>query len=207
MSAAPVTRRSISLFGRAAQHEREPHIGGDRHVRVERVVLEHHGDVALLRRHLVHDALADADLARSDVFEPRDHPQQGRLAASRRADQDDELAVVDQDVDAMDDLDGSERLSDVADRDGSHAVPPGLSLGPVRMHLRVRPWASLPSAALRRGTGQHSLVVQLNGIMRAISIPRWSHIFPRGRGRPNGQAAGMGPTSAPACGAEVVGFR
>src|SRR3954469_20086886 len=47
----------------------------------------------------------------------------------------------------MDDLDGSESLSDVADRDGSHAVPPGLSLDPLRMHLRVRPWASLPSAA------------------------------------------------------------
>ena len=64
-----------------------------------------------------------------------------------------------------------------------------------------------PVRPLRRDPGQHSRVVQLNGITRAISIPRWSHIFPRGRGRPNGQAAGMGPTSAPACGAEVVGFR
>src|SRR3954470_11377588 len=106
----------------------------------------------------------------------------------------------------MDDLDGSERLSDVTDRDGSHAVPPGLSLGPLRMHLRA-PVGFSPVRRLRRGPGQHSLVVQLNGITRAISIPRWSHIFPRGRGRPNGQAAGMGPTSAPACGAEVVGFR
>jgi len=48
---------------RAAQHEREAHVGGDRHVRVERLVLEHHGDVALFRRHAVDDALADADFS------------------------------------------------------------------------------------------------------------------------------------------------
>ena len=48
---------------RAAQLQREAHVGGHRHVRIERVVLEHHGDVALFGRDVVDDAVADADLA------------------------------------------------------------------------------------------------------------------------------------------------
>ena len=95
MSAARLTRVSISALRRAAQLEREAHVGGDRHVRIERVVLEHHGDVALFRRHVVDDAVADADLAAGDVLQPRDHAQQGGLAAAGGADQHDELAVVD----------------------------------------------------------------------------------------------------------------
>ena len=121
------TLRDLTLR-RAAQHEREAHIGGDRHVRVEGVVLEHHGDVALFRRHAIDHALADADFAGGDVLEPRDHAQKRRLAASRRSHQHDELAVVDQDVDAVDDLDRSKGLSDVADRDRSHGLLP--SRGP-----------------------------------------------------------------------------
>ena len=53
---------------------------------------------------VVHDPLADADLAGGDVLEPRDHAQQRRFSAARRPDQDDELAVADADVDAVDDL-------------------------------------------------------------------------------------------------------
>ena len=112
------------LLRRAAQLQREGHVVGDRHVRVERVVLEHHGDVALFRRHVVDDALADADLSRGDVLEPGDHPQQGRLAAARRPDQDDELAVADVDVDAVNDLKRAEGLADLTDGHRRHALPP-----------------------------------------------------------------------------------
>ena len=35
----------------------------DAHVLVERVVLEHHGDVAVARRQVVDDPVADADVA------------------------------------------------------------------------------------------------------------------------------------------------
>ena len=75
-----------------------------RHVRVERVVLEHHRDVAVLGRHVVDDAPADLDLAAGDRLEPGDHAQQRRLAAARRTDQHAELAVGDLDVDAADDV-------------------------------------------------------------------------------------------------------
>ena len=45
------------LLGHPGQPQREAHIVADRHVRVERVGLEHHGEAALGRRHVV-DALA-----------------------------------------------------------------------------------------------------------------------------------------------------
>ena len=64
-------------------------------VRVQRVVLEHHRNVALFRRQLVDDAVADEDLTVRDVFEPGDHAQRGRLAATRRADEHEKLAVRD----------------------------------------------------------------------------------------------------------------
>ncbi len=50
-----------------------------------------------------------------DVLEPGDQAQQGRLAAARRADEDDELARLDVEVDALDDVDGAERLLDVGE--------------------------------------------------------------------------------------------
>ena len=56
-----------------------------RHVRVERVVLEHHRDVALGRLEVVDHAAADRDLAAGDLLQPRDHAQQRDLAAARRA--------------------------------------------------------------------------------------------------------------------------
>ena len=41
--------------------EPEGHVVEHGHVRVQRVVLEHHRDVALFRRHVVDDAVTDAD--------------------------------------------------------------------------------------------------------------------------------------------------
>ena len=53
-------------------------------MRIERIVLEHHGDVAVFGLHVVDDAVADRNRPGGDVFEPRDHAQQGRLAAAGR---------------------------------------------------------------------------------------------------------------------------
>jgi hypothetical protein len=41
------------------------------------------------------NALADPDLAGADVVQPGDHPERRRLAAARRPDQDQKLAVLD----------------------------------------------------------------------------------------------------------------
>jgi hypothetical protein len=72
-------------------------------VREDRVGLEDHGDAALLGLEVVHHPPVDLERAGGDVLEPRDHPQERRLPAARRADEDDELAVGDVDVDALDD--------------------------------------------------------------------------------------------------------
>ena len=52
----------------------------------------------------------DGKFAAGRLFEPGDHPQQRRLAAAGRADEDDELAVGDLQIDAVEDVDRAERL-------------------------------------------------------------------------------------------------
>jgi hypothetical protein len=84
-----------ALLLEPAQAEGEAHVVAHAHVRVERVVLEHHRDVAVLRRQLVHDVAVDPELAVGDVLESGDHPQGRRLAAAGRPDKDHELAVLD----------------------------------------------------------------------------------------------------------------
>ena len=106
--------------------QREAHVVGDRHVRIERVVLEHHRDVALFRRHVVDDALADQDVALRNLLEPGDHPEQRRFSAARRPDEDDELAVGDIDVDAVYDFHRAKGFADLAKCDWCH----GLTLSP-----------------------------------------------------------------------------
>src|SRR5215471_7187585 len=130
MRQAEDCRRAIDALvdlalGRAAKLHGKRHVGGNGHVRVERVVLEHHGHVALFRRQVVDHAIADADFAGGYVLKSGDHPQQGRFAAARWADKNDELTVLDRDVDAMNDGGYAEGLSYVADCDRSHSFLPG----------------------------------------------------------------------------------
>ena len=63
-------------------------------------------------------------VAAGDVLEARDQAQQRRLAAARRADEDDELARLDVEVDALDDVDVAERLVDVGELDFGHLDDP-----------------------------------------------------------------------------------
>ena len=65
----------------------------DRHVRIERIVLEHHRDVALTGGQAVDHRAADPDLARGRLVEPGQQAQGGALPAPRRADEDEELPV------------------------------------------------------------------------------------------------------------------
>ena len=90
------------VLGDAGDLQREAHVVGDGHVRVQRVVLEHHRDVAVLRRHVGDVAVADEDVARVDVLEAREHAQRRGLAAARGADEDEELAVLDLEVEGVD---------------------------------------------------------------------------------------------------------
>ena len=91
------------------------HIVVDAHMRVERVVLKHHRDVAIHRRQIVDDLVVDQDAARGDRLEPGDHPQCRRLAAARRTDKDHEFLVVDTEVDVLDGVDLVELLVQALD--------------------------------------------------------------------------------------------
>ena len=67
-------------------------------------------------------------VAGGDVLQPGDHAQQGRLAAAGGADQHDELAVLDRDRHAVQDLKAAKRFAHVADLHRRHLVP-SLRLG------------------------------------------------------------------------------
>jgi hypothetical protein len=92
------------LVGDLREPEREAHVLAHGHVRVERVVLEDHRDVAVLRLELVDHLVADPQLALRDLLEARDHAQGRRLPAARRADEDHELAIADLEVHVPDGL-------------------------------------------------------------------------------------------------------
>ena len=100
----------------AGHPQAEAEILFDRHVRIERVGLEHHGDAAIGRLDIVDDLAADRHLALGDVLEPGDHAQQRRFPAARRADEDHEFAVGHVQVGAVDDLVGAEALDDFPER-------------------------------------------------------------------------------------------
>jgi hypothetical protein len=95
------------------------------HVRIQRVILEHHRDVALLGRNVVDDALTDEDLAFGDFLEAGNHAQQGGFSASGRADQDDEFAIGDGNIHTVHDLRAAEGLADLPEFDGCHLRYPG----------------------------------------------------------------------------------
>ena len=69
---------------------------------IQGIVLEHHGDVAVLGLHIIHQLVADPQLAGGDVLQTRDHPQGGGLAAAGGTHQHDELLVGDLQIELLD---------------------------------------------------------------------------------------------------------
>jgi hypothetical protein len=114
------------VLGLAGDLQGEAHVVGDAHVRVERVVLEHHRDVAVLRRQVGDVAVADADRTAVDVLQAGEHPERGGLAAAGRADEDEELAVADLDVECVDRgaLGPGEQTGGLVEGHGGHAMTP-----------------------------------------------------------------------------------
>jgi hypothetical protein len=72
------------------------------HVREERVLLEDRIDLAPVGRHADDRDALDRDRALGRLLEAGDHPQRRRLAAPRRAQQREELAVVNVEVQPVD---------------------------------------------------------------------------------------------------------
>ncbi len=92
-SATPSTWVLRSALLEPADAQRVADVLGDRHVRVERVALEDHRDVAVAGLHAGDVAIADEDLARRRQLEAGEDAQRRRLAAARGPEQDEEGAV------------------------------------------------------------------------------------------------------------------
>ena len=138
------------LLGGVLQAQRERDVLEHVQVRVQRVVLEDHREVPVARRLLVDACSVDEHLAGGDVLQAHDHPEQGRLAAPRRPDEDDELALGDLEADVVD---GQEAvgvlLDDVPHADGCHG-----ELSPFLVRRRaVSPSRHLRSNRPRCGVG------------------------------------------------------
>ena len=110
--------------GLARDLEGKGHVVAHRHVRIERVGLEHHRDAALAGRDVVHHLPVDFQRAAGDLFQPRDHPQQGGFAAARRTDENDEFARADIKVDIAQHLHVAIGLGNVGQLQVCHGFPP-----------------------------------------------------------------------------------
>ena len=89
---------------------------------VERIELKHHGDVAIARRQVIDAPAGDVDVASARVFEAGDHAQRRGLAAAGRAEQTDDLAGRDIEVDPVDGGEIAENLGHLLERDRRHQV-------------------------------------------------------------------------------------
>src|SRR5271165_1479066 len=64
-------------------------------MRVERVILKHHGDVAVFGRDVVDPPATDVEVALGNLLESGDHAQRRALATARRSYQHEKLMVED----------------------------------------------------------------------------------------------------------------
>src|SRR3984957_14717149 len=118
-----------------AQPQAVDDILGDRHMRPQRVTLEDHRHLALLGRQCHrfrrYKPVADADLAIGGIEKARDQPQRRGLAATRGAEQADQLPVIDPQRDIIDDRERSKSFGQAAqiNRRQSHHSPSSAVVG------------------------------------------------------------------------------
>ena len=62
-------------------------------MRIQRVVLENHGDVAVLRSDVIAQTAVDIQFAVGNILQAGDHAQRGGFSAAGRADQHDKFLV------------------------------------------------------------------------------------------------------------------
>ncbi|MNY42333.1 hypothetical protein D3C86_1772110 [compost metagenome] len=84
-------------------------------MRIERIGLEHHGDAASDRRQVIDLHAVDDDVAGGNILKAGDHAQQCGFTASRGTDKNDELAIPDVELNALDDFEMSIVLADVVE--------------------------------------------------------------------------------------------
>ena len=89
-------------------------------MRVERVILEHHGQVAVLGFQMADRAPVDVDFPGGDLVQPRDHPERGGFAAARGADENGELVLGHLEIDSVQNLGLAVALDEIFQADRRH---------------------------------------------------------------------------------------
>ena len=128
-----------------------------RHVREQGVVLEHHADVALVRRQVVDGAPFENDVAVGGGFESGEHHQAGGLARPGRTQHGQEFTAVDVEVEFLDD-EGFPvvALLNVLELDEGFVVR-HVTLSSPRLWLVVRRCRTRPSAIAWEWDGEGSM--------------------------------------------------
>ncbi len=103
-----------------AQRKSERDIVAHAHVRIERVRLKHHGDVALARTAARDVAFTDVNGPAIERLEARDNSKQRALAAAARADEHDQLAVLGRDLNTLQHGRRAEGFFDIRQRQTRH---------------------------------------------------------------------------------------
>ena len=95
--------RLAFVLAHPADLQRKGQVLSDGHVRKQRIVLEHHADPALVRRHLVDRTPAKTDLSVRRSLEARQHHQAGRLAGTGRPQHRQKFTPSDRQIQVFDD--------------------------------------------------------------------------------------------------------
>ncbi len=85
-----------------AELQTKCHVIINRHMRIQSVVLEDHGDITVLGINVVHDFAVDLKCAGRDLLKAGDHTKGRGFSASGRSDEDDEFLVGDLKVEILD---------------------------------------------------------------------------------------------------------
>ncbi len=129
-----IVHRALDLVARRADHlQREADIFGHRHVRIQRVTLKHHRNIALAglgRRDI--DAVEEHS-AGVGRLEAGQNAQRRRLARARRAEQSEKLAMPDRQIDAVQRGERPVPLDDAFEANvAAHRRPPPLTAPTVK---------------------------------------------------------------------------
>src|SRR6476646_11349782 len=112
-------------------------------------MLEHHRDIALARLQSVDPPAFQPHLTRIGGLKPRDDPEKRRFAGSRRAEERDELALLEGQADVVENRRRREGLADAFQLETGQATLPSagnLQAAP-NAAIAIRKWPSRQSAA------------------------------------------------------------
>ena len=108
----------------ALRFQRETDVAHDRHVRIERVILEDEADAALFRRHGRHILIVKVNFAAADGQNTRKHVEQGAFAAAGRAEQRNQFAIFQSCAEFADGGNVSKTLCDMIENNAHRSYLP-----------------------------------------------------------------------------------